>query len=236
MKAFVEHLHRRVFAFALVLLVASIADTAVSSAAGSQEAASDQEKVVTKSRFTVEGLLNNPDEMPIEEYIKNAKGILVIPSLIKGGLILGAEGGTGVLMVRGSDGSWSNPAFYTLVAGSIGLQIGGQVSEVIFTLMNDEAVSAMLNDEFKFGGDLSVAVLHKGAGIEASSSTAFASDIYAFSKAVGLFGGGALEGAKLITREEWNQNYYGSGATPHSIVIDRKYSNPQAEKLRAAVP
>ena len=174
--------------------------------------------------------------MPIEEYIKNAKGILVIPSLIKGGLILGAEGGTGVLMVRGSDGSWSNPAFYTLVAGSIGLQIGGQVSEVIFTLMNDEAVSAMLNDEFKFGGDLSVAVLHKGAGIEASSSTAFASDIYAFSKAVGLFGGGALEGAKLITREEWNQNYYGSGATPHSIVIDRKYSNPQAEKLRAAVP
>ena len=128
------------------------------------------------------------------------------------------------------------PVKVVLVAGSIGLQVGGQVSEVIFTLMSDAAVAAILDDEFKFGGDLSVAVFHKGAGIEASSSTAFDSDIYAFSKAVGLFGGGAFEGAKLITREKWNQGYYGNDATPRSIVIDRRFSNVQAEDLRNAVP
>ncbi len=199
-------------------------------------AASDQEEVVTKSAFTAEGLLADPDDLPIEDYIKRAKGVLIIPSLIKGGFILGAEGGNGVLMVRGSDGTWSNPAFYTLVAGSIGLQIGGQVSEVIFTLMSDAAVKAMLEDEFKFGGDLSVAVLHKGAGVEASSSTAFDADIYAFSKSVGLFGGGSLEGAKLITREAWNEGYYGDGATPESIVLDRRFSNPQSDRLRNSIP
>jgi lipid-binding SYLF domain-containing protein len=221
---------RRIALFAsLLILTALILPTA-------PMAATDQEEVVTKSRFTVEELLANPDELPIEEYLKQAKGVLVIPSLIKGGFILGAEGGNGVLMVRGSDGTWSNPAFYTLVAGSLGLQIGGQVSEVIFTLMNDEAVTAILQDEFKFGGDLSVAVGHKGAGVEASSSTAFDADIYAFSKAVGLFGGGAIEGAKLITREEWNQGYYGDGATPEAIVIERRFSNPQSAKLRDALP
>lgn len=199
-------------------------------------AASDQEEVVTKSAFAAEELLANPEELPVEEYLKRAKGVLIIPSLIKGSFILGAEGGNGVLMVRGSDGTWSNPAFYTLVAGSIGLQIGGQVSEVIFTLMNDAAVKAMLEDEFKFGGDLSVAVLHKGAGVEASSSTAFDADIYAFSKSVGLFGGGALEGAKLITRETWNEGYYGNGATPQSIVLDRRFSNPQSDRLRNSIP
>lgn len=230
MTAIMASVQRRFALFAsLLIITALILPT-------SPMAATDQEEVVTKSRFAVEELLANPDDLPIEEYLKRAKGVLVIPSLIKGGFILGAEGGNGVLMVRGSDGTWSNPAFYTLVAGSLGLQIGGQVSEVIFTLMNDDAVTAILEDEFKFGGDLSVAVGHKGAGIEASSSTAFDADIYAFSKAVGLFGGGSIEGAKLITREEWNQGYYGDGATPEAIVIERRFSNPQSAKLRDALP
>ena len=217
-------------------LAAAIVLAAVLIRAEPLQAATDQEETVTKSQFTVEDLLKDPEELPIEEYLKKAKGVIVIPSLIKGGFILGAEGGNGVLLVRGSDGSWSNPAFYTLVAGSIGLQIGGEVSQVIFTLMTDEAVKAVLESEFKFGGDLSVAVAHMGAGVEASSSTAFDADIYAFSKAVGLFGGGSLEGAKLITREEWNKGYYGEGATPEAIVLERRFSNVQSDKLRAALP
>ncbi len=230
MTAIMASVQRRFALFASLLIITALILPA------RPMAATDQEEVVTKSRFAVEELLANPDDLPIEEYLKRAKGVLVIPSLIKGGFILGAEGGNGVLMVRGSDGTWSNPAFYTLVAGSLGLQIGGQVSEVIFTLMNDDAVTAILEDEFKFGGDLSIAVGHKGAGVEASSSTAFDADIYAFSKAVGLFGGGAIEGAKLITREEWNQGYYGNGATPEAIVIERRFSNPQSVKLRDALP
>ena len=141
-----------------------------------------------------------------------------------------------MLLVKGSDGTWSNPAFYTLAAGSIGLQIGGEVSEVVFTLMNQGAVDAMLDSEIKFGADISIAIGPFGAGAEASTTTNLDADVYAFSSSVGLFGGGALEGAKLFTRESYNSSYYGAGATPRAITIERVYSNPHSEKLRAALP
>ena len=203
---------------------------------GSAIAASDQEELVTTSRFAIERMLKDPGELPLPEYIDRAKGVFIIPSLIKAGLIIGGEGGSGVLMVRGTDGSWSDPAFYTLAGASIGLQIGGEVSEMIFTLMTDEAVASLLDSEFKFGGDISVAIGPKGAGIGASSTTNASADIYAFSTAVGLFGGGALKGVKIFERTEWNQSYYGPDATPKAIVIERKFSNPQANKLRDAIP
>lgn len=200
------------------------------------QATSDQEQLVTNAQFAIENMLADPQELPLEDYITRAKGVFIIPTLIKGGFIIGGEGGNGVLLVRGSDGSWSDPAFYTLAGASIGLQIGGEVSKAVFTLMTDEAVASFLSSEFKFGGNLSVAVGPKGAGIGASSTTNVSADIYAFSMAVGLFGGGAFDGAKMFAREEWNTAYYGPGATPKAIVIERRFSNPQSGKLRAAIP
>ncbi len=209
---------------------------ALGSQARDAAAATNGEELVETSRFVAERLLADKEFFNLETYVKRAKGVLIIPELVKGGFIIGAEGGSGVLMVRGSDGSWSNPAFYTLAAGSIGLQIGGEVSEVVFTLMNEGAVNAILSNEFKLGADASVAVGPIGAGIEASATTNLDADIYAFSKSVGLFGGGALEGAKLFTRESWNTAYYGAGANPRDIVVHRKFHNVQSDKLRAALP
>ena len=136
---------------------------------------------------------------------------------------------------RAMDGTWSNPAFYTLAAGSIGLQIGGEVSEVVFTLMNDGAVQSIIDNEVKLGADVSVAVGPLGRGLEASTTTNFDADIYAFSRTVGLFGGGAFEGAKLFERESYNNGYYANGATPRAITIERKFNNPQSSELRKAL-
>jgi lipid-binding SYLF domain-containing protein len=199
------------------------------------QAASPSEELVAKSTFSIERLLSDPDFFDLKRYIDQSRGVLIVPELVKGGFIVGGEGGSGVLMVRGSDGSWSSPAFYTLAAGSIGLQIGGQVSEVVFTLMNDGAVNSMLDSEIKLGADVSVAVGPIGAGLEASTTTNLNQDVYAFSKAVGLFGGGALEGAKIFERTEWNESYYGKGATPRAIVVDRRFTNPDSDKLRASL-
>src|SRR3546814_10610318 len=80
-------------------------------------------------------------------------------------------------------------------------------------MMSDKAVDAMLSSEFKLGADASVTVGPIGRGVEASRSTDLTSDIYAFSKSVGLFGGGALEGAKIFTRTSLNESYYGTAAT-----------------------
>lgn len=199
-------------------------------------AESEAESLVTEARLTVDRLMADKDFFELPKFIANAKGIYIVPQLVKGGFIIGAEGGTGVFLARGTDGSWSAPAFYTLGAGSLGLQIGGEVKETVFVLMSDKAVDAMLSSEFKLGADASVTVGPLGRGIEASRSTDFTSDIYAFSKSVGLFGGGALEGAKIFTRTSLNEAYYAPGATPKSIVIDRKYTNTHAESLRQLLP
>jgi len=198
--------------------------------------ASEAEELVSKSRFAAQRMVKDKDFEFMLPYLKEAKGVLIIPQLIKGGFVVGAEGGSGVLMVRGSDGTWSSPAFYTLVAGSLGLQLGGQVSETIFTLMSEGAVEAMLNHEFKLGADISVAAGPLGAGLEGSSTTNLNADIIAFSKVAGLFGGGAIEGGKIIIRDELNADYYASGATPREIVIDRRFSNAEANSLRDILP
>lgn len=213
---------------AAALLVPALARTAT--------AASLAEELVAESRFSIERLLNDPNLPALKTYVKNARGVLIIPELVKGSFFVGAEGGSGVLMVRGSDGTWSSPAFYTLAAASFGLQIGGQVSEVVFTLMNDGAVQALLSNEFKLGVDASAAVGPFGLGVEASTTTNLDADIFAFARTVGLFGGGSLEGAKLFSRDSWNEAYYGASASPRAVVIERAFFNPQAEKLRSAVP
>ncbi|WP_422369156.1 lipid-binding SYLF domain-containing protein [Pelagibius sp.] len=215
---------------AAALFIVSAGGTALA------QAESESEALVTESRLSVDRLMADKDFFQLPNFIKNAKGIYIVPQLVKGGFIIGAEGGSGVFLARGTDGSWSAPAFYTLAAGSIGLQVGGEVKEVVFVLMSDKAVDAMLSSEFKLGADASISVGPIGRGVEASRTTDLTSDIYAFSKSVGLFGGGALEGAKIFERESLNTGYYGSGATARSIVIDRKFSNAQADKLRETLP
>ncbi len=101
--------------------------------------------------------------------------------------------------------------------------------------MNDGAVDAILNNQFKLGADASVAIGHIGKGLEASMTTNLALDIYAFSKVAGAFGGGAFEGAAVLARESLNTEYYGTTVTPRDIVIDRKVFNPSADRLRGAL-
>ena len=195
-------------------------------------AAGEPDQLVQKSQLTIEALLGSPEFSELAGYLDRAKGVLIFPQLIKGGFIVGGAGGSGVFLVRGADGTWSAPAFYTLAAGSIGLQIGGQVSQAVFTVMSDGAVESILNSNFKLGADLSVAIGPIGKGVEASTTTNLSMDIYAFSKVAGAFGGAAFEGAVIADRESWNQEYYGIKVTPRDIVLDRKVFNAAADGLR----
>ena len=195
-------------------------------------AAGQAEQVVHKAHWAVEELLAEPDMEPLAAYLAEAKGVLVFPQLFKGGFIFGGEGGTGVLLAKDEDGTWGQPAFYSLASGSVGLQIGGQVSKVVLTVMNEDAVRAILNNKFKLGADASIAVGPLGRGVEASTTSNLRLDIYAFSKAVGLFGGGALEGAAIVPRDALNSEFYGRAVAPRDIVLHGKVSNPEAEALR----
>jgi len=195
-------------------------------------ALSDEQELVDKARITATKLLSDPDFGSLPGKLKDAKAVIIFPSLIKGAFFFGAQGGTGVLLAKSPQGTWSYPAFYTLGGGSFGLQIGAKAAEVILLIMNDGALNAILNNQVKLGADVSFAMGEIGAGIEGSTTTSMGADIIAFGSAAGLFAGVALEGSVINTRASMDEAYYGKGANARAIVVDQKYSNGAAEPLR----
>ncbi|HEX2113822.1 MAG TPA: lipid-binding SYLF domain-containing protein [Alphaproteobacteria bacterium] len=194
-----------------------------------------EQEIVDKARLALEHLRNDPDHPTLNNVLARAKAVLIIPSLLKAGFILGGEGGSGVLLARGASGEWSAPAFYTLASGSIGLQIGAQDAEVLFAVMTDKGLKQVIQSQFKLGADASIAVGPKGGGVEASTTLAMGADIYAFSRARGAFAGGSFEGSFIKAREEWNKNYYGQMLSVEDIVLHNKASNPAARALQQAL-
>ena len=181
---------------------------------------SEQEQLVARSRLVLDSFLSDPQFESVRVYVQNAYGVLIIPDLLKGGFFIGVEHGTGVLLARDpQSGAWSQPAFFDLWGGSFGLQLGGQTSDAIFTLMNPGANQKILTSNFQLGADASVAVGELGAGVGAGTTVQFGEDVYAFARNMGLYGGLALDGTYVVTRDEWNQAFYGQPLTAEQIVL-----------------
>lgn len=194
----------------------------------------EQQGIVDKARVTVQGFAQDQEVGPtVRNLMKSAKAVVIFPGILKGAFFVGAEGGSGVLLAKGEGDRWSYPAFYTMGGASFGLQFGGQSSEVMLLIMTSKGVNSVLNNEVKLGGDVSVAVGPIGIGAEASTTTNLRADIYSFSRNAGAYFGASIEGAVIHPRRSWNHDYYGStSASPKSIVLEGKYFNPQADKLR----
>lgn len=194
----------------------------------------EQQGIVDKARVTVQGFGMDQEVGPtVRRLMKSAKAVVIFPAILKGAFFVGAEGGSGVLLAKGEGERWSYPAFYTMGGASFGLQIGGQSSEVMLLIMTSKGINSVLNNEVKLGGDVSVAVGPIGIGAEASTTTNLRADIYSFSRNAGAYFGASIEGAIIHPRRAWNHEYYDSkSASPQAIVLEGKYFNPHADKLR----
>jgi lipid-binding SYLF domain-containing protein len=117
-------------------------------------------------------------------------------------------------------------------SGSLGLQIGAKVSEVVFIIRTEKGLNAMIDHRFKFGAEGGVTLAAVGIGLEGGTTTAGGADIVAFASSAGLFAGISLEGSYLDPDNDWNALYYGSGATTKAIVLDRRFTNPGTEPIR----
>ena len=203
---------KRIVAVLLWALIALIGPAA--------EARTDgQQRVVERARLALDAFLDDPNFEQMRVYVQNAYAVLIVPELLKGGLLFGAEYGIGVLLVRDpQSGAWGPPAFYTLYGGSVGLQVGGQSSDVVFTIMNQGAVDKLLDHGIKLGADAGVAAGRLGVSIGAATTTHLGEDIYVFAKSKGLFGGFWLDGTYLTANDAWNRAYYGRPVDPRQIV------------------
>ncbi len=198
--------------------------------------AEEEQALIDRARITVEGFTAQTDMVEMRRLLAKARGVFVAPQLLKAGFIIGGEGGSGLLLARNTQtDEWSPPAFYAMGAGSIGLQIGGEVSELMLVIMTQRGLEAILKNEFKAGADASIAIGPIGKGIEAGSTTDLNTDIYAFSRSQGLFGGVSLEGAVITARYSRNQSYYGKNVPSRDIVLGNAVDGRGTLGLRQAL-
>ena len=194
--------------------------------ASSEDAASAQE-VVDGARAAVANFSADPDMGWFRDNVKNAKGVFIVPSLVKAGFVFGGSGGNGVLLGRDEKtGRWSHPAFFTMGSATFGFAAGIEKSEVILMIMTNKGMDSMLSTSFKLGADVSVALGPVGAGAKAQTA-----DIIAFSRSKGIYGGINLEGAVITTRDAMNSAYYGKPARTIDIVVKRSVQNNKADGL-----
>jgi SH3 domain-containing YSC84-like protein 1 len=185
--------------------------------------------IVDKARVTFNSFMRDKNYTWLHEHLKEAKGLLIFPQVIKGGFIIGGSGGTGVLVVRDEKtNDWNQPAFYTIGSVSFGLQIGGEAAEVIMMAMSQKAIDSLFASSFKLGADTSIAVGPVGGGAKGNVTA----DFISFAKSKGLYAGLNLEGSVVDVRDSLNQAYYGKNVSPVDIIAKKQVSNKGSAELR----
>ncbi|MGB3394632.1 MAG: lipid-binding SYLF domain-containing protein, partial [Stenotrophomonas sp.] len=170
-----------------------------------------------------------PEQAIPDKLLDEGRAILVIPDTIKAGLVIGGRRGHGLMSVKGSDGSWSNPVFIKLTGGSIGFQAGVQSSDVILVFRNDRSLDNIVNGKFTLGADAGVAAGPVGRSAAAATDGQLKAEIWSWSRARGLFAGVALDGAVLSIDDAANLDAYGQGITPRMILEGRLTTAPSAD-------
>ena len=196
-------------------------------------AESDAEKaqtLVDRATESAKVFTDDPNMDYLHKNLGNAEGILIVPKMTKGAFIVGGSGGKGVLLKRMRDNVWSYPAFYNLSSGSIGIQIGGEVSQLVLMVMTKGGMDGLLASSFKLGADASVAAGPVGVGAKGQ-----AADIMAFSRTKGAFVGVSLEGTVVKVNSDYNSAYYGRTVRASDIFITQSVKNPHADSLRDAI-
>ena len=215
---------------ALVSFVVVVLFTAIPQALAQQT--DKGQDIVDKSLMTFNGFMNDQNYTWIHDNLKRAKGIMIFPQVLKAGFIFGGSGGTGVMLVPDKNGTWSEPAFFTISSLSFGFLAGAQAAEVVVLIMKDGARDALYTTSVKLGtGAASIAVGPVGKEAKGNITASMVS----FAKAKGLYAGLNLEGSVMTVRAKMNKAYYGKEVTPVQIIVEKKATNEGTAKLRAAL-
>ena len=141
--------------------------------------------------------------------LADAKGVVIIPRLVKAGFVFGGRGGHGVVLTRGRDGAWSGPTFVTMLGASFGFQAGVESADVILVFRPRESLDRLLAGKGKvtLGADVAVAAGPVGRQIEAGTDARLNAEIFSYARSRGLFAGAALNGAAVWFDKKANAEF-----------------------------
>ena len=195
--------------FVLMLIVLTATNTAGQSKAAKETAEATRHAQKAADVFTK--IMNVPDQAIPQSLLDKAEAIAVFPGVIKAGFIIGGRGGDGVISRR-VPGGWSQPAFFKLGGGSVGLQIGASSTDFVMLFMNTEALQGLLEDKFEIGGEGSVAAGPVGRSASASTDAQLKAQILSYSRSKGLFAGLEIKGVAISPDNNDNEPVYGMKA------------------------
>lgn len=153
-----------------------------------------------------------PDSGIPQEILGRAECVAVVPSMLKGGFVVGGKYGRGLASCRTPKG-WSAPAFFTVKGGSFGFQIGGQAVDLVMLIMNNEGMQRLLSSQFALGADASVAAGPVGRHAEGNTDWKMRSQVLTYSRARGVFAGVSLNGAVIKQDKDSTRDFYGHMVT-----------------------
>ncbi len=177
-------------------------------------------------------IMNAPDQTVPKDLLDRSHCIVVIPSMIKGGLVIGGRYGKGVVSCRraGGTGDWGPPSMVTLGGGSFGLQIGGAAVDVIMLVVNPTGIQKLLQDKFTLGGDVSAAAGPVGRAATAETDAQMNAKILTYSRTRGIFAGLELKGTLLLQDREGNRNLYGRDLDARELLLGTSTAVPPAAR------
>jgi lipid-binding SYLF domain-containing protein len=189
---------------------------------------------VEKATKVVHEIMAAPDKGIPQEVVDHAKCIAVVPHMIKGGFIVGANGGKGVATCRTANG-WSAPSFFTVAGGSWGLQIGVEGVDLVMVIQNEKGMQQLLNSKFQIGGDASAAAGPVGRHASAGTDWKMDAEILTYSRAKGVFAGLTLDGAVVKTDEDSMNAVYGPDVSARAALTGKVPPPAEAHAFLAAI-
>jgi lipid-binding SYLF domain-containing protein len=198
----------------VMTLVAILSLTSMGWAASSREATNDR---LDHAGNVLHEIMAAPDRGIPEEVLEHAKCIAVVPHLLKGGFVFGAENGRGIATCRTADG-WSAPAFFTITGGSWGLQIGIEGVDLVMIIQNDRGMQHLINSNFELGADASAAAGPVGRHASADTDWKLETEVLTYSRARGAFAGITLNGSAIRRDEDSTEAIYGHDISTRRIL------------------
>jgi lipid-binding SYLF domain-containing protein len=198
----------------LVTFAAVLSLTSVCWAGSGREATVDR---LDHAGAVLHEIMSAPDRGIPEEVLEHAKCVAVVPHMLKGGFVFGAENGRGVATCRTENG-WSAPAFFTITGGSWGLQIGIEGVDLVMIIQDERGMQHLINSNFELGGDASAAAGPVGRHASADTDWKLNTEVLTYSRAKGAFAGLTLTGAAIRRDDDSTEAIYGHDVPTRRIL------------------
>jgi lipid-binding SYLF domain-containing protein len=201
----------------LLLLTLIVSLCSFAFAADDQPKESKASDRVQSAADVLDQIQSAPDSGIPNEILGSAECVAVVPSMLKGGFIVGAKYGRGLASCRTPKG-WSTPAFFTVTGGSVGFQIGGQAVDLVMLIMNKDGMKHLLSSQFALGADASVAAGPVGRHAEGNTDWKMRAQVLTYSRARGVFAGVSLNGAVVKQDKDSTRDFYGHMVTSNAAL------------------